>query len=63
MGCSRFKYFEDKFILQSQIVFIPIDHIILNTRRELREIGAESPDPYNQITVLFRMNLRVSQYF
>jgi hypothetical protein len=43
-------------------VLVPVDHIVLNARGQLREIGAEASDADDEIAVIFRMDFGVPQF-
>ena len=43
-------------------MFAPVDDVVLDVWRKLREIGAESSDANNQIAMIFRMYFRVPQF-
>ena len=40
----------------------PVDDVVLDVGRKLREIGAESPDADDQVPMVFGMYLRVPQF-
>jgi hypothetical protein len=43
-------------------MLIPVDDIILNSGRKLREISAKTPDANDQVPVILGVNFGVSQF-